>query len=154
MNQIDWYLRRILTKDVKICVQILRVIGLIRSQWELHTFYLFWSDFHGESQEKPGGGLSTPGKNQNRNQFAFFSFGVNPLNPFTGKVSLKSVRWHVARLPGALVDTLLMLTEERHQLKKGSQVVISEKFTIATCPVKNFRSNLSEVEKFLVVAGH
>ena len=30
----------------------------------------------------------------------FFSFGVDPV------VSLKSLRWHVARLPGALVDTL------------------------------------------------
>ena len=39
-----------------------------------------WSDFLGENQEKPGGGLSPPGKNQNRNQFVFLSFGVDPLN--------------------------------------------------------------------------
>ena len=38
-----------------------------------------WSDFLGENQEKPGGGLSPPGKNQNRNQFVFLSFGVDPL---------------------------------------------------------------------------
>ena len=29
---------------------------------------------------KTGGGLSPPGKNQNRNQFVFLSFGVDPLN--------------------------------------------------------------------------
>ena len=29
---------------------------------------------------KPGGGLFPPGKNQNRNQFVFLSFGVDPLN--------------------------------------------------------------------------
>ena len=29
---------------------------LIPLQWELHTFYLFWSDFHGENHEKSGGG--------------------------------------------------------------------------------------------------
>ena len=34
-------------------------------------------------------------------KFVFLSFGVK-----TGKVSLESVRWQVARLPGALVDTL------------------------------------------------
>ena len=45
VNQIDWYFRRTFTKDVIICVQTLRVIGLIPSQWELHTFYLFWGDF-------------------------------------------------------------------------------------------------------------
>ena len=39
-----------------------------------------WSDFLGENQEKPGGGLSPPGKNQNRNRFVFLSFGVDPLN--------------------------------------------------------------------------
>ena len=38
------------------------------------------SDFLGENQEKPGGGLSPPGKNQNRNQSVFLSFGLDPLN--------------------------------------------------------------------------
>ena len=33
-----------------------------------------------ENQEKPGGGLSPSGENQNRNQFVFFSFEVKPLN--------------------------------------------------------------------------
>ena len=33
-----------------------------------------------ENQEKPGGGLSPSGENQNRNQFVFLSFGVKPLN--------------------------------------------------------------------------
>ena len=40
------------------------------------------------------------------------------------------------------------------QLRKRSQVVISEKSTIATCPVKTFRRYLREVEKFPVKAGH
>ena len=43
-------------------------------------------------------------KNQNRNQFVFLSFGVNPLN---WQSFIEIVRWLVARLPGALVDTLL-----------------------------------------------
>ena len=35
-----------------------------------------------KTKKKPsgGGGLSPPGKNQNRNQFVFFSFGVDSLN--------------------------------------------------------------------------
>ena len=37
-------------------------------------------DFLGENQEKPEDGQSPPGKNQNRNHFVFFSFGVDPLN--------------------------------------------------------------------------
>ena len=69
-----------LLRMILICVQTFRVIGLKPLRWELHTFYLFWSDFLGENQEKPGGGLSPPGKNQNRNQFVFLSFGVDPLN--------------------------------------------------------------------------
>ena len=69
-------------KDVIICMQILRVIVSISSYWELHTFYLFWSDSLGENREKPGGGngLPPPGKNLNRNQFVCLSFGVDPLN--------------------------------------------------------------------------
>ena len=43
---------------------------------------------------------------------------------------------------------------ETDQLGKGTQVVISESSTIATCPVKLFRRYLSEVEKFPVKAGH
>ena len=62
-------------------MQTLRVIGEIPSRWELHTFYLFWSDFLGEYQEKPGDCLSPPGKSQNRNLFVFFlSIGIDPLN--------------------------------------------------------------------------
>ena len=45
----------------------------------------------------------SPEKNQSRKQSVFFSFGVDPVN-WQGFISL---RWHVARLPGALVDTLL-----------------------------------------------
>ena len=30
-------------------------------------------------KNRGGGGLSPPGKNQNRNQFVFLSFGVDPL---------------------------------------------------------------------------
>ena len=56
-----------------------------------------------ENQEKPGGGLSP----KNRNQSVFFLV----LGLETDKVSLKSVRWHVARLPSALVDTLLKTSD-------------------------------------------
>ena len=38
-----------------------------------------WSDFLDENQEKPGGLVYLPPeKNQNRNQFVFLSFGVDP----------------------------------------------------------------------------
>ena len=57
-----------------------------------------------------------PEKNQNRNQSVFLSFGVDPL---TGKVSLKSVGWHVARLSGVLVDTLLVGTSETSSIIKA-----------------------------------
>ena len=33
-----------------------------------------------KTKKNRGGGLSPPGKNQNRNQFVFLSFGVDPLN--------------------------------------------------------------------------
>ena len=78
--QIDRYLRRTLTKDVKICVQTLRVISYIPLQWEPRTFYLFWSDFLGENQEKPVGWSISPQKNPNRSQFVFLSFRFDPLN--------------------------------------------------------------------------
>ena len=66
-------------KDVSICVQTLREIGWIASQWELHTFYLFWRGFHWWKPRKTaggrGGGLSPHGKNQNRNQSVFWVLG-------------------------------------------------------------------------------
>ena len=55
-------------------------------------------------------------KNRNRNQSVFLSFGVDPL---TGKVSLKSVGWHVVRLSGVLVDTLLEGTSETSSIIKA-----------------------------------
>ena len=44
--------------------------------------YFFEGVFIGENQEKlgGGGGLSPPGKNQNRNQSVFLSFGADALN--------------------------------------------------------------------------
>ena len=36
--------------------------------------------FLSENPRKPGGGLSPPGKNANRNHFAILSFGVDPLD--------------------------------------------------------------------------
>ena len=33
-----------------------------------------------KTQENRGGGLSPPGNNENRNQFAILSFGVDPLD--------------------------------------------------------------------------
>ena len=55
-----------------------------------------------KTKKNQGGGLSPPGNNQNRNQFACLSFGVDPLN----WLSFIEIG-HVARLSGALVDTLL-----------------------------------------------
>ena len=47
---------------------------------ELHTFYLFEAISLVKTKKNRGGGLSPPGKNQNRNRFVFLSFGVGPLN--------------------------------------------------------------------------
>ena len=80
VNQICWSLCWTFTKDVKLCVQTLKVIGLVPSPWELHTFYLIQSDFSNENQEKPEWSISPPGKNSNRNQFVFLSSGVYPIS--------------------------------------------------------------------------
>ena len=120
VNPIDWYLRRTLTKDVKICVQTLRVIGQIPSQWELHTFCLFWSDFFGENQEKLGGGLFPPGKNQNRNQFVFLSFWGRPF-----KLAKFHWNWWDSMqydCPGALVDTLLSSCSHHYSVVHWSRL--------------------------------
>ena len=61
-------------------MQILKVISWIPSQWELHTFCLFEAISLMKTRKNRGVGLSPPGKNQNRNQFVFLSFGVDPLN--------------------------------------------------------------------------
>ena len=53
---------------------------LIPSQLKLHTFYLFEAISLVKTKKNRGGGLYPPGKNQNRNQSVFFSFGVDPLN--------------------------------------------------------------------------
>ena len=70
-------MRLTLFKDVKICVQTLRVIP---SQWELRTFYLFWGDFRGENQEKPGGWSISLRKKPKQKPHVFLSFGGDPLN--------------------------------------------------------------------------
>jgi len=40
------------------------------------------------------------------------------------------------------------------QLRKGNRVVISESSKVDTCPVKLFKSYLSQVERFLVDSTH
>ena len=67
--------------------------------------------FLDENPIKPGVGLSPPVNNENRNHFAILSFGVDPQN-------WKSVRWHVALLPGALVDTHLRPMKKRKARRK------------------------------------
>ena len=49
-----------------------------RSESFLH--FTYFEAIPCENQEKPGGGLSPSGENQNRNQFVFLSFEVKPLN--------------------------------------------------------------------------
>ena len=62
-------------------MKILKVISWIPSQWELHTFYLFEAISLMKTRKNRGGwSISPPEKNQNRNQFVFLSFGVDPLN--------------------------------------------------------------------------
>ena len=55
-----------------------------------------------KTKKNQGAGLSPPGNNQNRNQFACLSFGLDPLN-WQSFIEIG----HVAQLSGALVDTLL-----------------------------------------------
>ena len=78
VNQIDWYFRRTFTKDVIICVQTLRVIGLIPSQWELHTFYLFEAISLLKTKKNRGSGLSHPGKKQKQKPLCLFEFWGRP----------------------------------------------------------------------------
>ena len=49
-----------------------------RSESFLH--FTYFEAIPCENQEKPGGGLSPSGENENRNQFVFLSFEVKPLN--------------------------------------------------------------------------
>ena len=65
VNKIDWYLRRTLTKD--------------GSESFIHFTY-FEAISMVKTKKNRWGGLSSPGKNQNRNQFTFLSFWVDPLN--------------------------------------------------------------------------
>ena len=71
-------------KDVSICVQTLREIGWIASQWELHTFYLFWRGFHWWKPRKTAGGEGgwsiSPRKKPKQKPVCFLSFGVDALN--------------------------------------------------------------------------
>ena len=50
--------------------------------------------------------------------------------------------------------TINVVRSKTDQLRKGSQVVISESSNVATCPVNHFRRYLREVEKFPVEADH
>ena len=43
-------------------------------------FYLFWGDFRGENQEKPGGWSISPRKKPKQKPHVFLSFGGDPLN--------------------------------------------------------------------------
>ena len=62
-------------KDVSICVQTLREIGWIASQWELHTFYLFWRGFHWWKPRKTaGGGVYLPPEKTKTETSLFFEF--------------------------------------------------------------------------------
>ena len=72
--------------------------------------------FPSKNQEKPGGCLSLPGKNQNRNQFVFLSFEIDPLNwpNFTeiGEMVCSTTAWcsrgHTLKLCFEWVITLFL----------------------------------------------
>ena len=51
-----------------------------RSESFIHFTYFEAISVMVKTKKNRGGSLSPPGKNQNRNQFVFLSFGVDPLN--------------------------------------------------------------------------
>ena len=51
---------------------------MLSGQSELRVCSIFCA--RDATRTREGGGLSPPGKTQNRNQCVFFSFGVDPLN--------------------------------------------------------------------------
>ena len=69
-----------------------------------------------ENQEKPGGGLSPSAENQNRNQFVFLSFGVNPLNQQSfieiGEVACSTTARYFRRHSLNIRVSLLLLSSE------------------------------------------
>ena len=84
-RQSNWLiLARTFTKNAIIYVKTLRVIGWIPSQWELHIFYLFWSDFEAISLVKTRKNQRLvylpPEKTKRETSLSFFSFGLDPLN--------------------------------------------------------------------------
>ena len=96
--QIDCHLVLAFTKDIPICVQNLVAISWTQLFWELHTFSLYWCNFLGKNQVKPGGVTwLPPWKIQNQNQCVFLSFGVDPFHrlSFTeiGEMACSSLAW-------------------------------------------------------------
>ena len=79
-------------------MQSLRVIVQIPLQWDIHRFRYFETISLVKTKKKRGN-LYPPGNNKKRNHFDCLSVGVD-------KVLLKSVRLHVAWLPGAFVETI------------------------------------------------
>ena len=54
--------------------------NFVASQWELHTFCPFWSDFPGENERNQEVVYPPPERTKTGNQFVCLSFGVDPLN--------------------------------------------------------------------------
>ena len=88
-------------KDVSMCVQTLREIGWIASQWELHTFYLFWRGFHWWKPRKTAGGgvVYLPPEKTKTDTSLFFEFWGRRFK----LAKFHRNRW-IAWLPSALVE--------------------------------------------------
>ena len=135
VHQIDWYLRRTLTKDVKMHVQTLRVIGCIPSQWEPRTFYPFWSDFLGENQEIPGVVYLPPGKKKikqtkKETSLPFLSFGVDPLtwkslteiDEMTCSMTARCSRRHALKTFQSFTAIQKHLNKSKHKVKLTKKI--------------------------------
>ena len=90
----------------------------------------------GENPRKPGGGLSPPGNNENRNHFATLSFGVDPLD------------WQNFTEIGEMVCSTTAWCSRGHALKLFTRATTCSSHFMAKIPREN-KSISSSLTKYL-----